>query len=247
MTISLTDTFMRRRLLIVLVTLLAATALGLLLLPRRADGIPEVRLLQAPQAPAGSYVLLEPPIARLPAGVTGLAPELWTAQFEIRAPRTIALTNGPFGVEIRDANGDCLGTGTCGGVEVSVEARSVPGGSYVYISRTNSSRGWWVAVNPELPIPPTARSVRFNVGFRRLTQQERFRMAVVKGKRQAPWWTERVARLLSRTEHWLVCQAEVQLPPFPDVGETQGGANGRQPLRSEENRTSAATASRRSP
>ena len=211
---------MPRRLLIVLVTLFAATALGLLLLPRRAAEVPEVRLLQAPQAPAQSYVPLEPPIARLPAGVTGLGPELWTAQFEIRAPRTIALTNGPFGVEIRDANGSCLGTGTCGSVEVSVEGYSVPGGSYVYISRTNSSRGWWVAVKPELPIPFTARSVRFNVGFRPLTRQERFRMAVVKGKLQVPWWAERVARLLSRTEHWLVYQTDVQLPPFPDVDET---------------------------
>lgn len=82
---------LHKRLLIVLVTLFAATTLGLLLLPRRADEIPEVQLLQAPRAPAGSYVLLEPPIARLPAGVTGLAPELCTAQFEIRAPRTIAL------------------------------------------------------------------------------------------------------------------------------------------------------------
>jgi hypothetical protein len=204
---------MRRRLLIAVVALLLTVVLGWQLLPRRARETPEVRLVQAPHATDNSPFL--------PAGVTGLSPSLCTAGFEIRGPQDngIVLTNGPFGVEILDAKGDCLGTGTCGVAGMTF----VFGGGTFVRSYHHTSRNWGAIERPELPIPPAARSVRFSVGFRGPTWQERWRMAFGKWGliRRMPWlanWV--ITRRLPGTEHWLVHHVEVQLPPFRDDNET---------------------------
>jgi hypothetical protein len=131
----------------------------------------------------------------------------------------ILLTNGPVRVEMLDANSNRLGRGTCGVVALEIVVGSVPGGGSLFSYYTNTSRNWFGVERPELPIPPRARSVRFSVGFRRPTLQERFQMAFVKDKTLVAPLAKKVARLLPSTERWLVHQADVQLPPFPDVNE----------------------------
>jgi hypothetical protein len=199
---------MRRRLLIVTVVLLTAVGSSLLLLRAGSGEVPEIRLSQAPHLPDGAYVRVPPSTARIPFGVTGLSPELRTARFEILAPSVgIVLTNGPIGVEMQDANGDAIGAGTCCWSPLQAQMESV-------FRRT--------VTRTELPISPSAASVRFSIGFRRLTLEQRAHMAFAKWglSRKLPRLSSWVVKCLPSTEWWLVHQVEVQLPPLPVDSET---------------------------
>jgi hypothetical protein len=156
---------MGRRLLIVVVALFVATGFGLLLRRTRAGDTPEVRLLQGPDKVAGFYALREPrpPVSW---GLTGLEPKPWTARFQIRVPpgSDIILSNGAISVEMRDANGNCVATGT---LPTFPSSPLLPMPSIAEIHM--------VSVTPTLPVAPPTRNVRFSIGYRTATLQVRGR------------------------------------------------------------------------
>jgi hypothetical protein len=200
---------MRRRLLIVVTALCFAAGLGL---QTRAGDTPEVRLLQGPDKVAGFYALREPrpPVSW---GLTGLEPKPWTARFQIRVPpgSDIILSNGPINVEMRDANGNCVATGT---LPTFPSSPLLP---MPYIAGIRI-----VSVTPTLPVAPPTRSLRFSIGYRTVTLQERGRKEFNKCgfRHRLPRLANWITGWLPSTPHWLVHHTEVQLPSFQDDSET---------------------------
>jgi hypothetical protein len=193
--------FRRITLPIILVAVLASIAV---LVPPAVQEAPQVRLVRIASKATESGASLRDTGGWLTAGILDSRQEVWSAEFEIRNPvgSGIVLSHGDVGVELLGADGDWT----------AIDLPQ-PLADYPWLEsamRIHTRR-------VKLSVPSETRRCRFAIRFRPVTVQERCQQALARWGlwRRFPKLSAWISDWMPKSERWMECRPEVELPRVP--------------------------------
>jgi len=193
--------FRRTTLLIILAVVFVLIAV---FLPPAVQEAPQVRLIRVAHKAIESRDSLRDTGDWLILDILDSRPELWSAEFEIRnrLGGGIVLSHGKVGVEFLGAGGDWAA------IDLPPTLADYPW--FESAMRIKSRR-------IKVSVPVETRRCRFAIRFRPVTVQERCQQALARWGlwRRFPKLSAWISDWMPKSERWMECRPEVELPSVP--------------------------------